>query len=69
MTRDDFDKLTDEQREAMRAHVQRTGSSLDDLIRRANPPTPLCPYVGFEWCGMFVGIEPDGCTACICSLR
>lgn len=57
------DKLTAEQREAMRDLQERSGIPWETFLSNATAPTTLCPYVGIhDFHGMFVGIEHDGYT-------
>jgi len=60
----DSDKLTDEQRKAMRNLQERSGIPWDEFLKNSYPPAgTIAPYVSVtNFHGMFVGIEPDGHT-------
>lgn len=64
MTQKDWDeKLTKEQRQAMRDLAADSGYTLESLIEQSLPPAGIFPYVAIpNFHGMYVGIEPDGYT-------
>lgn len=55
-------KLTKEQRKALHKLWLRTSGDRPPYREFRRTVTPGLGWVGVRWCGMYVGIEPDGYT-------
>lgn len=62
MTTEQFHTLPEAQQNAMRKLQERSGVTWDVFLESAHVASRLDPYVGVPFCGMYVGIEPDGYT-------